>query len=53
MASPWLAGLLKRKSPKLPALALASKTARIVWKMMVRRENYGATSGPAGLVGAA
>jgi hypothetical protein len=31
-ASPWLAALLKRKSPKLAAVALANKTARIAWK---------------------
>src|SRR5450631_736173 len=31
----WLAELLKRKSPKLAAVALANKTARIAWKMMV------------------
>ena len=34
-ASPWLAALLKRKSPKLAAVALANKTARIAWKMVV------------------
>jgi transposase len=33
-ASPWLVALLKRKSPKLAAVALANKTARIAWKMM-------------------
>ena len=33
-ASPWLAALLKRKSPKLAAVALANKTARVAWKMM-------------------
>ena len=33
-ASPWLAELLKRKAPKLAAVALANKTARIAWKMM-------------------
>ena len=44
--SPWLAGLLKRKSPKLAAVALANKTARIAWKMMVTGETYTAKSAP-------
>jgi transposase len=48
-ASPWLAQLLKRKSPKLAAVALANKTARIAWKMMVTGEIYAAKSPPAGL----
>jgi hypothetical protein len=34
-ASPWFAALLKRKSPKLAAVALTNKTARTAWKMMV------------------
>lgn len=38
--SPWLAGLLKRKPPKLAAVALANKTARIAWKLMVSGEQY-------------
>ena len=38
--SPWLAELLKRKSPKLAAVALANKTARIAWKLMVSGERY-------------
>ena len=45
--SPWLAGILKRKSPKLAAVALANKTARIAWKMMVTGETYTAKSAPA------
>jgi len=43
-ASPWLAGLLRRKSPKLAAVALANKTARIAWKMMRTGETYSAPS---------
>jgi transposase len=39
-ASPWLAALLKRKSPKLAAVALANKTARIAWKMMLTGQAY-------------
>jgi transposase len=46
-ASPWLAALLKRKSPKLAAVALANKMARIAWKMMVTGETYMAKSAPA------
>jgi transposase len=42
--SPWLSQLLKRKSPKLAAVALANKTARIAWKMMVTGETYTAKS---------
>jgi transposase len=38
--SPWLLELLKRKPPKLAAVALASKTARIAWKLMVSGERY-------------
>ena len=52
-ASPWLAGLLKRKSPKLAAVALANKTARIAWKLMLTGEAYAATPVPAALAGAA
>jgi transposase len=46
-ASPWLVELLRRKSPKLAAVALANKTARIAWKMMVTGETYIAKSAPA------
>jgi transposase len=46
-ASPWLAELLKRKSPKLAAVALANKMARIAWKMMLTGEAYTATSAAA------
>ena len=38
--SPWLLGLLARKSPKLVAVALANKIARIAWKLMVSGEHY-------------
>jgi transposase len=40
--SPWLADLLKRKPAKLVAVALANKTARIAWKLMVSGERYDA-----------
>jgi transposase len=38
--SAWLIALLKRKPPKLAAVALANKTARIAWKLMVSGERY-------------
>lgn len=41
-ASPWLVGLIKRKPPKLAAVALANKTARIAWKLMISGERYDA-----------
>src|SRR3954470_700742 len=52
-ASPWLAALLKRKSPKLAAVALANKMARIAWKLRVTGENYAVKSAPVALAGAA
>ena len=45
--SPWLAALLKRKPPKLVAVALANKLARIAWKLMVSGESYRAAPIPA------
>jgi transposase len=43
-ASPWLAALLKRKPPKLAAVALANKMARVAWKLMVTGQSYAARS---------
>lgn len=37
---PWLAPLMQRRAGKIAAVALANKTARIVWAMMVRNEPY-------------
>ena len=45
---PSLAELLKRKSPKLVAVALANKMARIAWKMMMTGQTYVVKSAPAG-----
>jgi transposase len=36
----WLVNLLKRKPPKLAAVALANKLARIAWRLMVTGETY-------------
>lgn len=52
-ASPWLAALLKRKSAKLAAVALANKTARIAWRMMLTGEEYIMKSAAAASAGAA
>lgn len=38
--SSWLLNLLERKPPKLAAVALANKTARIAWKLMLTGEDY-------------
>jgi transposase len=48
-ASPWLTDLLKRKSVKLAAVALANKMARTAWKLMVTREAYKANTAPVAL----
>jgi transposase len=40
--SPWLVELLKRKPPKLVAVALANKIARVAWKLMATGETYDA-----------
>lgn len=37
---PWLTALIRRKPRKLAAVALANKTARIAWKLMVSGERY-------------
>ena len=52
-ASPWLANLLKRKPPKLAAVALANKMARVAWKLMVTGQSYVPKSAPASLGSAA
>ena len=41
--TPWLAEILKRKKPKVAAVALANKTARIAWKLMVSGDRYDRT----------
>jgi len=39
-ANPWLARMLARKPPLLVIVALASKTARIVWALLARGGTY-------------
>lgn len=36
----WVMALLERKKPKVAAVALANKTARIAWALMSRKQNY-------------
>jgi transposase len=45
--SPWLVALLARKPPKLAAVALANKNARIAWKLMTTGEGYDGARMPA------
>lgn len=37
---PWLISLLARRSPKIAAVALANKMARMIWAMMMTAERY-------------
>ena len=37
---PWLVRLLARRSPKIAAVALANKMARMMWAMMITGERY-------------
>jgi len=36
----WARGLLARRPPKVAAVALANKSARIAWAVMMRGEAY-------------
>ena len=37
---PWLVALLARRPPKIAAVALANKMARMIWAMMMTGERY-------------
>jgi len=50
--APWILKLLERKPPKLAAVALANKMARVAWKLMVTGERYATKSAPAALASA-
>ena len=39
-ADPWAIALLERKAPRLATVAMANKTARIVWAVLTRNERY-------------
>lgn len=39
-ASPWLQAILSRRPPKVAAVALANKTARIVWALLTKGTHY-------------
>jgi transposase len=39
-ASAWLAGMIKRRPRLVVAVAMAAKTARILWAMLARGESY-------------
>jgi transposase len=37
---PWLAGLLSRRPVKVAAVARAAKTARVIWALLAKEEQY-------------
>lgn len=39
-ADPWLADFLKRKPARLATVAMANKTARIMWAELTKNEAY-------------
>src|SRR6478609_355362 len=39
-ADPWVIGLRRRRPPLVVAVALANKTARIAWAVMLRQNEY-------------
>lgn len=38
--NPWAKDLLSRKPPRLATIAMANKTARIVWAVLTKGEEY-------------
>jgi transposase len=49
--SRWLLDLIGRKPPKLAAVALANRNARIIWKLLVSGERYNPVRAHAGYRG--
>ena len=43
-ASPWLRGMLARKPKKVVAVALAARTARVLWAMLTHNQPYRAAA---------
>jgi Transposase IS116/IS110/IS902 family len=43
-ADPWVIGLRQRRPPLVVAVALANKTARIAWTVMLREKEYQPTA---------
>ena len=41
-AAPWIRSLLKRRPARVVTVAMANKTARIVWAVLARGEDYSA-----------
>ena len=39
-AAPWILSLLERRPARVVTVAMANKTARIVWAVLARREVY-------------
>ena len=39
-ADPWVIGIRSRRPPLVVAVALANKTARIAWAVMLREKEY-------------
>src|SRR5260370_30216783 len=48
VSNPWLRGLLARRPYKVVMVALAAKTARILWAMLVKGESYRDRAHPIG-----
>ena len=44
-ADPWTKDLLARKPRRLATVAMANKTARTMWAMLTREENYKSPAG--------
>ncbi len=51
-AGSWLARLLERRPAKVAAIAVANKTARIIWAMLRRGEAYRPDRAVAGVAAA-